>query len=141
MDIRATILVVDDNPDIVDLLRGTLAEEGYRVLVARTVAEGREILAAFRVGLVLTDAFHAAERWANLEPLMRAAGDTPIVLCSAHSADKYADHAAHGIAALLPKPFKLDALVALVGSLLPVGGRPLPVAAPEGAHAAVPAEG
>ena len=124
MGTRGTILVVEDNPDIADLLRETLAEAGYRVLPAATPDAARQILAAFRVGLVLTDAFHGAPGapgtiWDDLDPLVGLAGDAPLVLCSAHDPALYADFAAHGFTAALPKPFDLDDLLALVATLLP----------------------
>ena len=146
MATRGTILVVDDSPDIAVLIREVLAEEGYRALVAPTVAVALDILAAFRVGLVITDAFYPApgatgDLWAALDPLTRAASDTPLVLCTARPAAEYADHAAHGFAALLPKPFTLDELAVLVGALLPGAGASAPVVASDPRPAAVPRQG
>jgi CheY-like chemotaxis protein len=134
MATRGTILVVDDTPGIAALLREALAAEGYRVLVAPTVAVALAILAALRVHLILTDAFYPApgalgDPWAAVEPLARAAGDIPLVLCTARPPADYAAHAAHGFAALLPKPFALDALAGLVGGLLPDPAASAPVVA------------
>ncbi|HEY8599025.1 MAG TPA: response regulator [Thermomicrobiales bacterium] len=123
METRRTILVVEDNPAIAELLRETLTESGYRVLLAATPDAARPILAAFRVGLVLTDAFHdvSGTIWDDLDPLVRLAGGAPLVLCSAHDPALYADFAAHGFASALPKPFDLDEMLALVAALLPPG--------------------
>ena len=124
METRGTVLLVEDDPDIAALIRDALGEVGYRALITRTVADAREALAAFRVGLVLSDAFHpgpAADPWAALEPLTQAAHAVPAVICSARPAAEYADYAAHGFAAFLAKPFDLDELLALVASLLPGG--------------------
>ena len=124
MATRGTILVVDDNPDIAALMREVLTEEDYRVLVAQSVADALVILGAFTVGLVLTDAFHPApgapdDRWSPVETLVRASRGTPLVLCSARNRADYADFAAHGVAAYLPKPFDLDGLLDVVGATLP----------------------
>ena len=67
---RGTILVADDDPDIADVLRWALAEEGYRALVASSVETARDILAAFRVDLVIADAFppdSSGDRWHSFE--------------------------------------------------------------------------
>lgn len=92
------------------------------------MAVGLQILAALRVGLVLTDAFpHGAapsdDNWADLDRLARAAGTAPLILCSERNPAQYGEYAAHGFAAHLIKPFDLDALLALVGALLPAGGQ------------------
>ncbi len=120
MDARPTILLVEDDPSITALIGDVLTDEGYRVLLAASPTVGCTILAAFRVGLILTDGFRCGnDPWAPLAPLVARAGGSPVILCSAHSPTVYADHAAHGFAALLPKPFDLDGLVALVVSVLP----------------------
>ncbi len=124
---RGTILIVDETADIAGLLRGVLTEAGYRVLVAATVTMGLQILAAFRVGLVLADVLRIAAdnadvAWANLDRLAHAARATPLILCAPDEQERSTDYAAHGFAARLVKPLDLDELLALVGSLLPPGG-------------------
>ncbi len=122
MDARATILLVEDDPTIAALIRDALTDEGYRVLLAASLTLGCAILAAFRVGLILTDGLRGGDDpWAPLAPLVARAGGTPVILCSASSPALYADYADHGFAALLPKPFDLDGLLALVASVLPDG--------------------
>ncbi|RAR85894.1 two-component system response regulator PilR (NtrC family) [Paracidovorax anthurii] len=51
----ATILVVDDEPDLRTLYELTLLREGYRVETAATVAEARQQLKAQRFDAVITD--------------------------------------------------------------------------------------
>ncbi|MDA8519338.1 sigma-54-dependent transcriptional regulator [Acidovorax sp. NCPPB 4044] len=51
----ATILVVDDEPDLRTLYELTLLREGYRVETAATVAEARQQLQAQRFDAVITD--------------------------------------------------------------------------------------
>lgn len=142
METRGTILVVDDDPDIAGVMRELLAVEGYRALVAPSIGLARDILAAFRVGLVITDAFPpdvSGDRWAPLQPLIDASNGIPLVLCSAHDVARYADFAAHGIAAYLPKPFDLADLLALVGSCLRAEGHPAPESTLR--HPVMPREG
>lgn len=135
MATRGTVLVVDDDPTITALLREALADEGYRVVTAPTVAGALDILAAIRIELVITDAFRPAptpgDPWGALDTLAHAAGGIPLLLCTARPAAEYAGYADHGFAALLPKPFDLDALAVTVGALITAGAtRSAPAASP-----------
>ena len=51
----ARILVIDDDPELVDVLIVSLGEEGYRVLGARTGDEGLRLFVSSRPDLVLLD--------------------------------------------------------------------------------------
>ncbi len=126
MEPRDTILVVDDTADIADLLRDVLTGAGYRVLVAPTVAVGLQVLAAFRIALVLIDAptptdddAEAGDFWVELDRLAHAARQTPLIVYAGDEPERYAAYAAHGYAAHLAKPLDLDALVRTVVGLLP----------------------
>ena len=50
-----TLLLVDDEPEILDALRRTLRTEGYRLVTAASPAEARQHLASDPVDLVLSD--------------------------------------------------------------------------------------
>lgn len=50
-----TILIVDDEPDIADVVTSTLQDEGYRVLTASNGVEGLERLQEVSPDLVICD--------------------------------------------------------------------------------------
>ena len=52
---KATILVVDDAPDTLEIVRRNLTSDGYRVLTAPGVAEAVKILEGTPIDLVVTD--------------------------------------------------------------------------------------
>ncbi|HEX2529558.1 MAG TPA: PAS domain S-box protein [Geminicoccus sp.] len=52
---QAVVLIVDDEPEIVELLSEALALDGHRILVAPNGREALEVLKRQRVDLVLTD--------------------------------------------------------------------------------------
>lgn len=53
---KATILIVDDQPSMITFVTAFLQHEGYRVLSAFSVAEGKKILQSnLDIGLILTD--------------------------------------------------------------------------------------
>ena len=111
----ADVLVIDDEPAILDVVRACLGDEGYRVAVAPTLAAGLERLARDRFALILADGFcYQPDPWDGLDRIRAAAPATPIVICSAHRRDLFDGWAGHGFAGLLPKPFDLDDLLAHV---------------------------
>jgi CheY-like chemotaxis protein len=122
---RPLVLVVDDDPDILDAVCDILEGEGYRVARARHGLEALERLEAERPSLVLLDlmmpvmdgpAFAAALRQRRMER------PVPVVVISADGNPQKAQ--AVGAQGYLAKPFDIDALLAQVAEL---AGRP-PVA-------------
>ena len=110
-------LVIDDDPTILTILLQALADDGYRVLAAISVAEGLAMLRAFQVDLVLTDAVRAPaapDLWSNLARLRDRAESTPFLICSAHPLRSFDGYAQRGFAGLVEKPFDLDAVSALI---------------------------
>lgn len=83
----ATILIVDDEPNIVELNRMYLEGAGYRVLSART---GPEALARFRAEhpdlLVLDLMLPGADGWTVCREVRRAS-QTPIIMLTARTED------------------------------------------------------
>ena len=55
VDDRCRILVVEDEPDLLDLYHGILEAEGYRVMAAANGEEGLSIFRLFHPDLVFTD--------------------------------------------------------------------------------------
>jgi two-component system phosphate regulon response regulator PhoB len=118
-----TILVVDDEPPILELVRYTLEDERIRVLEASDGAQALETALAARPDLILLDV--QMPRLDGLEVCRRLRADaslagTRIVMLTAAGQD--ADRA-RGLAAgadeYLTKPFSPLALFTLVRSLLP----------------------
>lgn len=118
-----TILVVDDEPPILELVRFTLEDERIRVLEANDGVKALEAARAARPDLILLDV--QMPRLDGLEVCRRLRADaslagTRIVMLTAAGQD--ADRA-RGLAAgadeYLTKPFSPLALFTLVRSLLP----------------------
>ncbi|MBF8283405.1 MAG: response regulator, partial [Anaerolineales bacterium] len=82
----ATILIVDDDRKITDMLRRTLAYEGYHVA---TAADGHAALAIAQTqqpDLVVLDWLMPGLDGIEVAKRMRAAGDTPILMLTARDA-------------------------------------------------------
>jgi DNA-binding response OmpR family regulator len=113
------ILVIEDDPQIADLLRRGLIYEGYSVKVA---ADGTEGLAAARdraPDLVLLDLMLPGMDGLTVCQRLRAAGDVPIIILTAKDAvpDRVKGLDA-GADDYVVKPFAFDELLARIRALL-----------------------
>ena len=115
----STILVVDDDRKITDMLRRTLNYEGYRVV---TAADGEEALIkaqAERPDLVVLDWLMPRLNGLETARLLRESGPTPILMLTARDA---VEHRVEGLDSgaddYLVKPFEMAELRARLRALL-----------------------
>ena len=108
-----TILIVDDEPTVLEALADTLGEDGHRVL---TAGSGREALTILdggeRVDVVITDlGMPGMTGWELARALRTRQPDLPVGLISGwtSSADFSAEEASH-VAFVIAKPYTLGAL-------------------------------
>jgi two-component system OmpR family response regulator len=115
----ARILVVDDEPNIAELLSAALTFEGYQVGVAATGAEALEQVRAFRPHLVMLDVMLPDFDGNEVCRRLRNQGEqVPIVFLTAR--DTTQDKVA-GLSMgedYVTKPFSIEALTARVGAIL-----------------------
>jgi CheY-like chemotaxis protein len=117
-----TILVIDDEFAIADVLISLLTDEGYRVVTAPNGQEGLALLAESRPDLVLLDLMMPLMDGREVLRQMRADPESmhiPVILMSA--ACSPAVLATLGAEAYLEKPFRLDVLLATLERLLGSG--------------------
>lgn len=112
------ILVVDDEPQILHVVRSVLEDEGFAV---RTAASGEQALGyGARPRLVVLDWMLPGQNGADVAKLLRAqhGQDLPILIITA---DGRAAEKAHSVDAVgyVRKPFNLDELVSAVRQGLP----------------------
>lgn len=82
-----TILLVDDEQDILDMLQIFLQGEGYRICKAVTGAQGLEILATEKVDLVVLDVMMPTMDGIQTCIRIRQQWNVPIIMLSAKSQD------------------------------------------------------
>jgi CheY-like chemotaxis protein len=113
------ILVVDDDPDILDAVRFTLEDEGYAVTTTEK-GEYAENLHDGNGGLpdvILLDILLSGKDGRMICRHLKSRTDTkhiPIIMISAHP-DARESAAAVGADAFLAKPWDIAALIAIVG--------------------------
>jgi two-component system, NtrC family, nitrogen regulation response regulator NtrX len=130
-----TILVVDDEVGIRELLSEILRDEGYRVALAENAGEARNWRKRTRPDLVLldiwmpdTDGITLLKEWASAGLLTM-----PVVMMSGHGTiDTAVEATRMGASGYLEKPIPLQKLLTTVGRALRSGqiksGMTLPLA-------------
>ena len=116
----ATVLVVEDEFGIAELLDAVLTEEGYQVVTAMNGKEGLELLARERPGLILSDYMMPVMDGAAMLTRIKAEPATqgiPVVMMSSMPEAAVAQRCA-GYAAFLRKPFKVFEMTSLVEKLI-----------------------
>lgn len=118
MTTTATILVVDDEPAIRRLLRGTLEAAGYRVLTAATAAEALTELTG-EPALVLLDLGLPDRNGLELLPVIAGRSRTAVLVVSARDATEEKVAALDlGAVDYVTKPFDTSELLARVRAVL-----------------------
>jgi CheY-like chemotaxis protein len=108
------ILVVDDDPAIVEVMTMVLAAEGYPVLAATNGQEALSVITTQRPALVLLDLnMPVMSGWDLIERLRTSAISVPVVLVTAGQLARE-EAARLNVAGHLAKPFNLDDLLAIV---------------------------
>ena len=87
MEQKSTILVVDDEPEIVDLMRDFLESEGFAVLTAQDGAEALAALERAPVECVLLDVMMPGLSGFEVCRRIRASRDLPILFLTARDTD------------------------------------------------------
>jgi CheY-like chemotaxis protein len=118
---RETVLVVEDEPELRELVSEVLQLQGYTVLEARSAEDGLAVAEhhAGRIDLVITDVFMPgmAPR-PFVEALRRTRPDAKVMYVSGHSDDEIVRRAGEVEGVLLRKPFSIGTLATKVREVL-----------------------
>jgi DNA-binding NtrC family response regulator len=112
------VLVIDDNPYVLDVIRTGLEAEGYKVHLAAT---GKSGVAFFRehcgkLSVVLLDYYMPEMSGAVVfEELQKIKADVPVILITGFcdDAQKF-EHMTQSVAGFLVKPFRLEQLLGVM---------------------------
>lgn len=119
---RKRVLVIDDDLPLRGMLAAALRQHGFQVLLAGDGAEGHRALTIHNPDVVLLDlAMPDVNGWDFLQKLKETGhlGHVPIIVVSAHLRVEPQAILQMGVSAILPKPFNLPDLIALIEHVLP----------------------
>lgn len=137
MDERTAILIVEDDRNIVDLLRSNLLARGYRVLVSMTGTDVLRRLQEAEPDVVLLDLMLPGVDGFELCRAVRERSDLGIVVLSARRGETDKVRALNlGADDYLTKPFGIEELLARIQATL---RRSRPATAPDHARSVVAA--
>lgn len=120
-DRRQRVLIADDDPSIRRMIALSLGKAGYRTADACDGSEALEAMRAGEADLVLLDLMMPKVTGWDVLTERAAAPELrkiPVIVISAGRGDAVAKIPCDALCALLPKPFELAALQALVKSSL-----------------------
>ncbi len=119
----ATILVVDDEQLICDLLASLLTGQGHTVLKASSGEEALEVFRRSRPHLTLVDLLMPGMHGLDVLTKLRAQDATaPVIILTSHTDRNFEERArGRGATAFIEKGLPLDALLQAVGRALPPG--------------------
>lgn len=122
-----TILIVDDEPDICEILRFNLEMEDYEVLTAESAGEGQEIVncrlsTGKGIDLILLDVMMTPKsgfEWAGELKRNYFTASIPIIFCTAKTMEEDLLHGfALGSDDYICKPFRISEVKARVKAVL-----------------------
>jgi DNA-binding NtrC family response regulator len=119
----ASILVVDDEEDVRDVLQGILEGADYRVSTAADGNEASKLLAAEKFSLVLTDLLMPDRDGIEVVgELRKKYPTTPVIVMSGGGRMRHVEYLkmakTFGAHAVLEKPFKSEQLLTTITQLL-----------------------
>src|SRR5262245_50309156 len=133
-----TVLIVDDDQELVDGLRMVLERQGYRVIRARDGHEGKAAIYNQRPDLVILDMM--MPRMGGYPVLEHFRGKTdapPIIMITANEGSRHKAYAEYlGVVDYIRKPFAMERLLETVNKVLRQAPPP-----PEGEDVDAPDDG
>ena len=119
---RRTLLVVDDETALLDMMFETLSEDGYNVLKASSGSEALEQFLQRRgkVDLVVTDIIlHGMSGIELTEEILKTSPDMPVIFISGYAGGEFDVSSLESDSTeFLPKPFVMDELEERISRLL-----------------------
>jgi CheY-like chemotaxis protein len=116
---QATVLIVDDDPDVRQFLTDSLDTFGYKTIAAADGAAGLDILDRMRPDLLIVDYAMPGMTGAQLASQARTKHPgLPILFASGYAETSALETALDGKALVLRKPFRLDVLQAAIAKAM-----------------------
>jgi DNA-binding response OmpR family regulator len=121
-DGKHVILILDDDPDILESLRVVLEANNYQVATARSAEEGLRFYKAVKPDLLIVDLMmEEIDAGTAFVKEVRAMGNTAPIYVLSTVGDNFSmttDFSALGLAGVLQKPINSDLLLMLLKSKL-----------------------
>jgi CheY-like chemotaxis protein len=112
---KASVLIIDDEEPVRNLLCDILEEGGHEVEVACNGSEGVELFKRKDFDLVFTDlGMPGMSGWQVAEEIKKIKRETPVALITGWKVDQESEMMKNGVDLIVNKPFQLDQVLRLV---------------------------
>lgn len=130
---QKTILVVDDDRELVDGLRAVLERQGYRVIQAHDGHQGKQAIYNQRPDLVILDMMMPRMGgYPLLEHFRDKPEAPPIIMITANEGSRHKAYAEYlGVIDYIRKPFAMERLLETVNKMLKVPPANMPADEPK----------
>src|ERR1700730_9905718 len=123
-----TILIVDDDIELSDGLRGVLERLGYRIIQARDGQQGKQMVYNHRPDLMILDMMMPRMGgYPVLEHFRGKMDAPPVIMITANEGSRHKAYAEYlGVVDYIRKPFAMERLLEAVNKALVVPPKPAP---------------
>jgi len=120
MSEKKTILIVDDDRELIDGLRLMLERQGYNVIQAHDGHQGKQMIYNHKPDLVILDMMMPRMGGYPVLEHFRDKEAPPIIMMTANEGSRHKAYAEYlGVVDYIRKPFALDRLIEAVNKALP----------------------
>ena len=121
-----TVLIVDDDHELVEGLRAVLERQGFRVMQAHDGHQGKQLIYNQRPDLVILDMMMPRMGGYPVLEHFRGKHDAPpIIMITANEGSRHKAYAEYlGVVDYIRKPFAIERLLDTVQKVLPAGEKP-----------------
>lgn len=116
---KRTILIIDDDRELVDGLRLVLERQGYQVIQAHDGHQGKQMIYNHRPALVILDMMMPRMGGYPVLEHFRGKDAPPIIMITANEGSRHKAYAEYlGVADYIRKPFAMERLLEAVGKVM-----------------------
>ena len=115
----ATILIIEDDPDIAHLIKRILQDAGFNSEIAYDTIQAKQLLKNNRYHAITLDIILPGQSGLDfLKELQHSGDEVPVVIISVNDDKKYdGDNISHGVVEWLQKPIDSDKLINAIQSI------------------------
>lgn len=126
---KKTILIVDDDRELVDALRAVLEKQGHNVIHAHDGHQGKQLIYAHKPNLVILDMMMPRMGGYPVLEHFKGKDAPPIIMITANEGSRHKAYAEYlGVVDYIRKPFAIERLLEAVSRSL--NGTPPPTPEP-----------
>ena len=116
---KKTVLVIDDDREMIDGLRTVLEREGFQVLTAHDGHQGKQMIYSHKPNLVILDMMMPRMGGYPVLEHFRGKDAPPIIMITANEGSRHKAYAEYlGVVDYLRKPFAMEKLLDSVNKAL-----------------------